>query len=157
MVANDIYDPVLNKTYYDYGKDDNSSMWYGQNEVTLPIWILNELKSDRNSAIIGHFPGADVPFLNRTVSFSRDYDNKLDWYKKVDSLVELFMEKDKKNRINFGVLYFTEPDETGHQFGPYSGNLKAILNKIDMIVGYLIEKLINNNLFDRMSKKPLFK
>ncbi len=57
MVANVIYDPVLNKTYYDYGKDDNSTLWYGQNEITLPIWILNELKSDRKSAIIGHFPG----------------------------------------------------------------------------------------------------
>ena len=64
------------------------------------------------------------------------------------------MKKEKQNRINFGVLYFTEPDETGHQFGPYSENLKAILNKIDLIVGYLIEKLINNNLFDQMSKKP---
>ena len=45
MVANVMFDPVLNKTYYDYGKDDNSSIWYGQNEKTLLIWILYEIKN----------------------------------------------------------------------------------------------------------------
>ena len=97
------------------------------------------------------FLGGDVSFLNKTISYSRDYDNQLDWYKKVDSLLELFTLKNEQDRINFGVLYFTEPDETGHQFGPYSDNIKEILNKIDKIVGYLIEQLMKNNLFDKMS------
>ena len=108
MVANVIYDPILNLTYIDYGKDDNSSIWYGQNAETMPIWILNELNTNRKSGIIGHFPGADVPFLNKTVSYSEDYENKLDWFEKVDKLIELFTAENQQNRINFGVLYFND-------------------------------------------------
>lgn len=152
MVANVMFDPVLNKTYYDYGKDDNSSIWYGQNEKTMPIWILNEIKNNsRKSAIIGHFPGADVPFLNRTVTYSQDYDNSLDWFKKVDCLIDLFTNKNKTDRINFGVLYYPDPDETGHTYGPYSINVKTVLEKLDSVVEYLIEKLVKNDLYDTMN------
>jgi len=62
------------------------------------------------------------------------------------------MLKNTQDRINFGVLYYTEPDETGHQYGPYSDDVKKILNKLDMVVGYLMKQLIKYDLFDKMSR-----
>ena len=140
----------LNKTFVDFGKDDNSSSWFGQSNQTVPIWILNQLNNNRSkSAIIGSFPGSNVPFLNQTVSYSQDYSNQLEWFKKVDNLIDLFLLE--KDPVNFGVLYFPDPDETGHQFGPYSNEVKEILLKCDELVGYLINKLINSKLFDSMN------
>jgi ectonucleotide pyrophosphatase/phosphodiesterase family protein 5 len=146
IVANVMYDSKLNQTFYDFGKFDNSSQWFGQSNQTLPIWILNE-----KSGIIGGFPGGNVPFLNRTVLYSEDYFNKLDWFTKVDNLLKLFMLDKMESRINLGVLYFPEPDETGHTYGPYSNEIKEILLKCDQIIGYLIEKLKELKLFDNMN------
>ena len=50
--------------------------------------------------------------------------------------------------FNFVILYFSEPDESGHEFGPYSKEIKNVLYRCDLLVGYLIDKLKDNKLFD---------
>jgi hypothetical protein len=52
MVANIMYDPDLNETFYAYSSGENETKWYGQNNQTIPIWILNQLEGGK-SAIIG--------------------------------------------------------------------------------------------------------
>jgi ectonucleotide pyrophosphatase/phosphodiesterase family protein 5 len=69
----------------------------------------------------------------------------MDWYAKVDKLIEIFI---NDNRTNLGVLYFVEPDEIGHEFGPYSNETRFVLQKCDQIVGYLIKRLKEVDLFD---------
>ena len=150
-MANVIYDSVLNQTYTDFGPLDNDTRWYDQNNQTVPIWILNQLKNKQKSGIVGGFPGANVPIMNQTVTYSQDYHNKLDWFEKVDNLIKLFTSQTKEERINFGVLYFPEPDETGHQFGPYSNETKEILLKCDSTIGYLIAQLAKFGLYDKMN------
>ena len=150
-MANVIYDSVLNQTYTDFGPLDNDTRWYDQNNQTVPIWILNQLKNNQKSGIVGGFPGANVPIMNQTVTYSQDYHNQLDWFEKVDNLIKLFTSQTKEERINFGVLYFPEPDETGHQFGPYSNETKEILMKCDQTIGYLIAQLIKFGLYDKMN------
>lgn len=146
IVANVMYDHVLNETFYDFGKNDNDTRWFGQNEHAVPIWILNQMQGNGQSGIIGGFPGANVPIRDITVRYSEDYANKYDWKTKIDRLIDLFIRAD--DPINFGVLYFPEPDETGHTYGPYSIQIKLLLEEIDQTVGYLIQKLVDNGLFD---------
>jgi predicted AlkP superfamily pyrophosphatase or phosphodiesterase len=146
-----MYDSHLNETFYDLGKNENDTRWFGQNPDVVPIWILNQLKdTSRKSGIIGGFPGANVPIRNKTVSYSEDYLNNYDPYEKIDRLVDLFTLSDDE-RINFGVLYFPEPDETGHEFGPYSQEIRRMLFKCDSIVGFLIERLMEEGLFESMN------
>ena len=142
-----MFDPTLNETFHDMSQQDNETRWFGQNENAIPIWILNQMKKDnRRSGIVGGFPGANVPFRNLTVDFAQDYDERTrhDWFKKVDGLVEFFNTK----QINMGVLYFPEPDETGHEFGPFSDEVKSVLLKCDEITGYLIQQLDSIELFE---------
>lgn len=146
IVANSMFDPVINETFYAFGSKDNDTKWFAQNEITMPIWTLNQIFSGK-SAIVGGFPGANVPFANQTPFYTEDYNNKLDWYEKVNRIVELFANK----KINFGVLYFPEPDETGHQFGPYSDEVRAILEKIDLLIGYLMIRLEDLNLLNTIN------
>lgn len=141
-----MYDSKLNQTYYDFGPLDNDTNWFGQNKNTIPIWILNQLKDSRKSGIVGGFPGANVPFLNKSVSFSLDYKNELDWLAKVDNLLDMFT-----SGINFGVLYFPEPDECGHTYGPYSNEIKDILIKCDTLIGYLVDKLKQVGIYEQMN------
>ncbi len=153
IVSNVMYDKKLNQTYNDFGPLDNDTNWFGQNPITMPIWLLNQLtdKTKRRSGIVGAFPGSNVRIANETVFRSIDYelDDNLNWFVKVDKLISWFL--NANNPINFGVLYFAEPDDTGHQYGPYSDNIKQVLYKCDAIIGYLMRRLIDANLFDRMN------
>ena len=153
IVANVIYDNILNETYYDFGPLDNSTKWFGQNSHAIPIWILNELydSANRRSGIMGAYPGSNVPINNRTAFVTFDYalESKLNWFKKVDMLVSWYL--DEKNPINLGVLYFAEPDDTGHQYGPYSSEIVQKIHDCDYILGYLIQKLKYVGLYDQMN------
>jgi ectonucleotide pyrophosphatase/phosphodiesterase family member 5 len=153
IVGNVMYDNILNQTFYDFGSLDNSTQWFGQNPDAIPIWILNQLhdKSNRRSGIMGAFPGSNVPIANQTAFITSDYElgEKLNWFKKVDIFVSWYL--NKTNPINLGVLYFNEPDETGHQFGPYSPEIARMLSNCDYILGYLIQQLKYYGLYDQMN------
>jgi predicted AlkP superfamily pyrophosphatase or phosphodiesterase len=153
IVANVIYDNELNETYYDFGPLDNKTEWFGQNQNAVPIWILNQLqgKESRRSGIMGAYPGSNVPIANTTayVTFDYELESQLNWFRKVDMLVNWYM--DDKNPINFGVLYFPEPDDTGHQFGPYSIEISKMIHNCDYVIGYLIQKLKMVGLYDQMN------
>ena len=56
MVANIMYDPDLNETFYAYGSSENETKWYGQNNQTVPIWILNQLAGGKSAIIGREFP-----------------------------------------------------------------------------------------------------
>jgi ectonucleotide pyrophosphatase/phosphodiesterase family protein 5 len=81
------------------------------------------------------------------VTFDYALDDKLNWFVKVNQFVSWFL--DEKSPINFGVLYFGQPDETGHEFGPYSNEIADLLKNIDYIVGYLVQKLKYVGLYDK--------
>ena len=51
------------------------------------------------------------------------YNNKYQFRTRCDMVVNWF----KKFNIDFGTLYFNEPDHTGHQYGPDS---KQYANKV---------------------------
>lgn len=99
------------------------------------ISILKELANKRSSAIIGHFPDANLSILNAKVK-----QIKRDWFKKVDFLVDLFIAESNK-RIDFGVLNFHELAGNIQKYGPYSAPVRRVLRKCDLIVGHLMKKL----------------
>ena len=141
VVANVMFDPDLNATFVDFQVHDNETIWFDKNNLSVPIWILNELSGERKSGLVGSFPGGNVKILGRSVSYSLDYKNELNWFERVDALVKWFTSPDESKRINMGVLYFPEPDESGHEFGPYSEAVKDVLTKCDLVVGYLMNQL----------------
>lgn len=48
--------------------------------------------------------------------------------------------------MNLGLLYFDEPDESGHKFGPDSPEVIEAIQKVDAALGYLIKRLNESNL-----------
>lgn len=42
-------------------------------------------------------------------------------------------------------------DHVGHMYGPYSDEMSAKLAELNNVLGYMIEKLKTNNLFDRLN------
>ena len=53
--------------------------------------------------------------------------------------------------LNFITLYFPEPDHTGHRYGPDSPEVTEKVEKMDGILGYLMMKLEENRLTDKVN------
>lgn len=153
IVGNIMYDPKLKQVFDAYDTLDNNSIWYGQNKQAIPIWILNQLQysnQNRKSGIVGAYPGSLSRFHNQSVYLQADfnYPDEINWFIKVETLVDWFLNEG----INFGVLYFPEPDDYGHIYGPYNKlEMSKILSRCDYIIGYLIEKLKTSGLFDQIN------
>ncbi len=153
LIANNMYDPVFNETFnlgiYD-SKWFNNGTPFGGAE---PIWITNERDAQtslfqRRSGVM-FWPGSEVEIHGMRPTHWQHYSNQFPNKSRVDNIVKWFSDKEKP--INLGLLYFSEPDHTGHQVGPYSDRIVKLIVALDEIVGYLINELTKAGLFHRMN------
>jgi predicted AlkP superfamily pyrophosphatase or phosphodiesterase len=146
IVQNEMYDPSLNKSFNFTNEKDQTAEWFRQNKNTEPIWITNQKNGDdRLSAAEWVGSGVKyegVPIISIPYNHSRPYKDL------IDQFIGLFT-SDKP--INFGALYFDEPDHTGHVYGPYSTQMKEKLQELDNDLGYLVKQLQDHHLFDKLN------
>jgi alkaline phosphatase D len=73
-------------------------------------------------------------------SYWKKFDSNVAFTARIDSVIKWFgyPEDKRPTLIN---LYFEEPDETTHKFGPVSDVTKAIVENVDTLLGVLREKL----------------
>ena len=60
-------------------------------------------------------------------------------------MIDWFVKPD--NDINLGVLYWNEPDHTGHKVGPSGPELEKAIAHIDTSVKYMIEQMKSKKLY----------
>ena len=74
---------------------------------------------------------------DQTFTFEERVKDIVSWYKKFD--------------IDFGTLFFNEPYQTGNTFGPESVEYENKIKEIDQLVGYLLQRLENEDLLDSIN------
>ncbi|XP_030054627.1 bis(5'-adenosyl)-triphosphatase ENPP4 [Microcaecilia unicolor] len=141
IVANNMFDPDANKTFSpSTGKD---LFWW--NEST-PIWLTNEAEGHKSGAAM--WPGSDVPNLRPSIFL--DYDPSITFEQRVDNVTAWLTSAD--NPVNFAVLYWNEPDSSGHRYGPEDvGNMTIVLKEVDGKIEYLIKKLKHLGLWETLN------
>lgn len=145
IISNEMFDPVLNSTFAVNDLKTHNLKWFGQNQKTQPIWTLNQMNGNgRRSA--AEWVGSNVVFNNQTI-IDIPYQGSMPFNTLIDKFVNLFSNK----TINFGALYFNEPDHTGHLYGPLSIEIKKKLEEVDQNLGYLITQLKKLNLFEQLN------
>jgi len=143
IVQNSMYDRKLNKEFSTKNDSTQTYEWYGQNNATEPIWIANQ-KAGKGRKSAAEWVGAGVSFDDESAIFI-PYNNTKPYRKLINQFIELFTRDDEP--INFGAIYFDEPDHTGHLYGPYSKQMKEKLQYVDATLGYFLNQLKKNNLF----------
>lgn len=133
IVANDMYDPILNKSF---SLDDmdiyDSEFW----EEATPIWITNQRAGHMSGAAM--WPGTDVKIHGSFPTHYMPYNDSVSFEERVAKITEWFTSKEP---INLGLLYWEEPDDMGHQLGPDSPLMGTVISDIDHKLGYLIQML----------------
>ncbi|XP_029451931.1 bis(5'-adenosyl)-triphosphatase ENPP4 [Rhinatrema bivittatum] len=141
IVANNMYDPVANKTFSPSNKND--SFWW--NEST-PIWLTNQMEGHKSGAAM--WPGSDIPYLS--ASLFLPYNPKITFEQRVDTVTMWLTSPN--DPVNFAMLYWHEPDESGHKYGPEDvAKMTIALREVDMKIDYLVKKLKSSGLWETLN------
>ncbi|XP_043366069.1 ectonucleotide pyrophosphatase/phosphodiesterase family member 5 isoform X2 [Dermochelys coriacea] len=143
IVANEMYDPVLNKTFSLNSMNIyNSKFW----EEACPIWVTNQMEGHRTGAAM--WPGTDVKIHGVSPTHYMFYNESVSFEDRVDKLIDWFTSEEP---INFGLLYWEQPDAMGHVLGPENPRMGTVISEIDDKLGYLVSELKKAKLWDTLN------
>lgn len=153
VVQNNFFDPVFNETFYMEIMHQNfESKWFDNGGE--PVWATNEIAGHNRRSGVVLLPGnlAPIQGVHQKVlpnSYLYNTTQEIPYNYRIDTIINWFT--DSSDPINFGVLYFPEPDESGHYFGPDSEIIDKKIYELDIALGYLRHKLEQHGLFEKMN------
>tara|TARA_Y100000996_G_scaffold331257_1_gene267513 strand:+ start:1055 stop:2299 length:1245 start_codon:yes stop_codon:yes gene_type:complete len=143
IIGNKFYSKRLDKFYSMYDRSSvMDSSFYGAE----PIWMTVE-KNGLNSASY-FWVGSEA--IGKTPSKYKVYDSSIPFTARIDSVISWF-KLDSNQRPDLSLLYFSEPDHTGHMFGPESMEVYDMIIQSDQILGYLLEQLNTLDIKDQIN------
>ncbi len=136
LVGNSFWDPGFQARYkYTNSSINLESRWFEQNG-NEPIWLTNQRLGHKSGLV--YWPAQDARLYGQLpyVSFGLYSDAPTLRYR-VDRVMDWITQED----VNFIMMYFPEPDKSGHRWGPNTtGVFEAIQNTNDGIA-YLMQRV----------------
>ncbi|KRZ76902.1 Bis(5'-adenosyl)-triphosphatase enpp4 [Trichinella papuae] len=141
IVSKNFYMPSKKRTVHINGMSDSEFWEIAHGE---PIWASYAKMHEQSKVACISWFGCDKPYhgikLTNYISFNMGHS----WTYLVDKLVSYL-----QNGVEFVLMYFPEPDNTGHHYGPHSHHMDKKLLEIDDNVGYLISSLQHAGFYDK--------
>ena len=141
ILGNSFYSKRLNK---DYSMRDSKAVQDGEFYGMEPIWVTAE-KNNLSSATF-FWIGSESEINGYRPSIYKNYDGKVSFKSRVDSVISWY-KLPKGIRPNLTMLYFSEPDYTGHGFGPNSDEVNKSVIEMDELFGYLMDELSKTKIY----------
>ena len=156
VIANNMYDPVFKEVFTNQPEQSYEVKWWNNGTdawLGEPIWFANEragLSSPlkRRSGVY-FWPGSEAPIGGHHITHVKTYKSSVPLAERMDQVVNWF--QDEEAPINFGVLYYEEPDSAGHRIGPKNESIYDVIVDIDDHLGNMIKKLQSVGLFDNIN------
>lgn len=145
IVANEMYDPALNQSFSMETDSIYESRWW---EEAVPLWVSIQKDGGRSGAAM--WPGSDVKIHGMFPSQYLHYNASVSFETRVEQIIEWFSAP-KEEAVDFGVLYWEEPDESGHSLGPQSPLMDVVIAGIDEQLGFLINELKKAGLYEKVN------
>ncbi|XP_039260600.2 bis(5'-adenosyl)-triphosphatase enpp4-like isoform X2 [Styela clava] len=141
IVGNVFYDPVFDEIFNMSSPRslNDSRFWGGE-----PVWITNELQGGTSGVYYWPGCGANIKGIRPThcVNIVDITNSSLNmWKHRTDTVIGWL--SDLENDVNLAMLYFGEPDVSGHRYGP---NAPEIVQKIQLCdaITDITEELFKN-------------
>ena len=132
IVDNNFYDPKRNETYVNRPEKSHDGTWYGG----TPLWVLAEKQGVR--AASEFYPMDEAEIQGTRPSYYGPYDEKLPDAQRVDVVLK-WLRLPEGQRPHLILLYFSDTDDSGHNFGPVSKETAAAVSRVDEQLGRLRE------------------
>lgn len=145
IIGNTFYSKKLQKTY---SMRDQHSVRDGDFYGAEPIWVT-AAKNDINSATY-YWIGSEAEINGYRPSIYKYYDGSVSFESRVDSIVSWFnYSEDRRPRIC--MLYFNEPDYTGHVYGTETNNIVQSILEMDKLLEYTITRLSGLDIYEKLN------
>ena len=103
-----------------------------------PIWVTAERQGVHSASYF--WVGTEAPVKGYSPSIFKYYDGSVPFRSRIDTVISWFQLPEKK-RPRLVMLYFSEPDHTGHKMGASHPDIHTIVAEMDSLLGYLMESL----------------
>ncbi len=135
LIGNNFYDSKYDEIYSlkDRSKVENPKFYGGE-----PIWVTAKTQGINTASYF--WIGSEAPINGEYPDIWKRYDHNFPFESRIDSVVKWFTYP-KTKRPQLSLLYFHEPDQTGHQSGPKSKETETMVTHLDSLFGDLINKL----------------
>ncbi|KAI4884608.1 hypothetical protein NFI96_034574 [Prochilodus magdalenae] len=142
ILASRMYDPLTKKEFSI--RNDTDPFWW--NEAT-PIWV--SVQKSGYKSVAAMWPGTDLLIQNCTPAHFMKYNSRVSFRERLGNITKWLSED---NAVKFAALYWEEPDNTGHAYGPDNiTEMTKALKKVDDDVGWLMEQLNQTGLLGRIN------
>ncbi|XP_059172781.1 ectonucleotide pyrophosphatase/phosphodiesterase family member 5-like [Physella acuta] len=139
IVANRMYDPEFNSFF---GQSNKESRWWEGGE---PIWITAKKAGLKTGVYF--WPGSESPIHGEMADRWMPYNSSVPFEERVEAVVSWMARDD----YDLTLVYFSEPDESGHRHGPESPAMVPVIQRMDAIVGLIVQKLNDTGLEDKVN------
>lgn len=145
IVANEMFDPALNRSFSMETDSIYDSRWW---EDAVPLWVTVQKSGGRSGAAM--WPGSDIKIHGVFPNRYLQYNASVSFESRVQHIIQWFSAPDG-DAVDFGVLYWEQPDESGHELGPQSPLMDVVIYEIDQKLGFLIEELAKAGLYEKVN------
>jgi len=141
ILGNKFFSKTLNK---DYSMRDSKAVQNGQFYGMEPIWVTAEKNNILSATYF--WIGSEAEINGYRPTIYKKYDGSVKFKSRVDSVISWF-NLPIEQRPKLTMLYFSEPDYTGHEYGPNSNEVNKSVMEMDSIFGYLIDELSRTKVY----------
>ncbi len=144
LVGNTMYDPKWDEWYRIRDREavENGEWYQGE-----PIWNTAEKQGLTTGTMFWVGSEADIQEMYPT--YWKKFDGDMNERARIDTVVSWFTQDE--TLIDFGTLYFEHVDSQGQWHGTDSDSLVAAVQKADQLLGYLKQRLKQEQLWDKMN------
>jgi len=131
IINNSFYAPDLNGIYR-IGDSDmvtNADAYFGE-----PIWVTAEEQGVKSASYF--WVGSEAPIQGSCPSYWKKYNGSVPYLDRVDQVIK-WLKLPLSKRPGLIMLYYDEPDHTGHAAGPVDPETGQVIEYLDSILGYL--------------------
>ena len=143
ITGNSFYDKKYGKKYSLYDRNTVRDPKFYKAE---PIWVTAERQGVQSASY--YWVGTEAPIKGHSPSIFKYYDGSVAFKTRIDSVISWFQLQQKPRLI---MLYFSEPDHTGHDVGVSHPDILTSVVAMDSLLGYLMESLEKLEIYDKLN------
>ncbi len=145
LIANSFFASDLDKHYSIRDREtvENGEFYGGE-----PIWVTAERQGVKTASYF--WVGTEAAVAGVHPSIWKRYDQKVPFDDRIDSVMTWFS-LPISHRPQLIMLYFHEPDWTGHEYGPSSAETVDQIKRMDGIMGTIMEKAEKLSIADKLN------
>ncbi|MCH4147297.1 MAG: ectonucleotide pyrophosphatase/phosphodiesterase [Prevotella sp.] len=137
LIANDFFDAQLDESFsLSSLKQKLDPRFYGGE----PIWLTAQRQGLKTAVF--YWPGSDVKINGQypDTYYAYDKEPRLSFSERMEGIISQ-LKKPEKERPQLIMAYLSEPDHSGHNYGPHGKQTKKAVESVDQLISILYQKL----------------